>query len=854
MTWVFAGRADDLRRCVTLGESQAHLAVFGGRGVGTSRFLTELAAQRDAGRRIHELAASEVLREVPFGALSPLLAPAVTGDVDGFGVGSDAVTRAIQSVARQVRHRPTTIVIDDAHRLDPLSIEVLVGLVDRSALDLRLVVAVDPGRSIPARLGEVWTGGTGATHELASMTVDAFTEMLKAQDPAVPDERCRELHHWCAGLPLLAHERLMCDTPDDLAAAADSRMIAAVERVLDLADEGERTIVEFLSFTGSVSRFLLASSEPILAGLERRRIVTDDDHEIALRVPLVGAAISTTVGNRRRWALYSFMVARFRDTLPTSGPDLVALTLWDARGTRVLPVRETVRGARRALDDGQPDLAHELLESVEHRRSPSAGFDVLLLEAELAATTDTDQASRQLAAAMRSAESRDDRDAVLTSIAAVFRRGALPADVTSDLLALARVEATAAEQRRIDLLAAEMGWLRGDVRRAAEVLASRPDREQSVPDRESQRMLRVAMAVESAGAGAARRAVTTFRRTVRSSTSRAAMIVDVGAGLCDLLLEPLDTIILPRDAERRLHPERWVARCAVAAISGFSSGDLDAARAAAGRVDVSTGSARRGLGALAPIVDRLADPQLNPSSTQGRRPGERTEWWWWGRLLDAWIDLVASPSNTTADELERSIGAASRAGACAVVTIGSHVLHRFGRSESAEAMLRSHSLDGVDSPIVHAIDAAVTARRAGDHGEQMDAASRLARLGWRASAGDDFAAVAAAERRSGESWHSRLVAELAARRCAAAVDGRSLLGAPQHDSLMTSREHEVVWSIADGATSRAAARRLDVSVRTIDNQLHRIYRRFDLAGRSELVDCCRRAAELVAPPVEISDP
>lgn len=60
--------------------------------------------------------------------------------------------------------------------------------------------------------------------------------------------------------------------------------------------------------------------------------------------------------------------------------------------------------------------------------------------------------------------------------------------------------------------------------------------------------------------------------------------------------------------------------------------------------------------------------------------------------------------------------------------------------------------------------------------------------------------------------------------------------APRAVDELTWREREVCELAADGTESRVVAERLGVSVRTVDNQLHRAYAKLDVSGRRQLSD------------------
>ena len=63
---------------------------------------------------------------------------------------------------------------------------------------------------------------------------------------------------------------------------------------------------------------------------------------------------------------------------------------------------------------------------------------------------------------------------------------------------------------------------------------------------------------------------------------------------------------------------------------------------------------------------------------------------------------------------------------------------------------------------------------------------------------------------------------------------------PDDPSALTPREHETAALAAKGFSSRDIAGKLGVSVRTVDNHLHRAYSKLGVASRDELADALSR--------------
>ena len=123
------------------------------------------------------------------------------------------------------------------------------------------------------------------------------------------------------------------------------------------------------------------------------------------------------------------------------------------------------------------------------------------------------------------------------------------------------------------------------------------------------------------------------------------------------------------------------------------------------------------------------------------------------------------------------------------------------------------------------------------------AAARYAALGLDLHAAETTTLAARAHRRAGALT---LAAE---RRPAGARPRRHVPGARTPALVggalvgdLTPREREVVLLAGQGLASRAIAERFDVSVRTIDNQLGRAYRKLGVSSRAELASLLAEGA------------
>jgi DNA-binding CsgD family transcriptional regulator len=141
----------------------------------------------------------------------------------------------------------------------------------------------------------------------------------------------------------------------------------------------------------------------------------------------------------------------------------------------------------------------------------------------------------------------------------------------------------------------------------------------------------------------------------------------------------------------------------------------------------------------------------------------------------------------------------------------------------------------VEGPLARAHAEMAPALVTGDGAGLDAAADRFAALGTMLPAAEAATRAARAHRRAGALRHARASADRAQElreHCEGAWTP-ALAGGSALDDL-TPREREVVLLAGRGLSSRAVADRFGVSVRTIDNQLGRAYRKLGITSRAEL--------------------
>jgi ATP/maltotriose-dependent transcriptional regulator MalT len=204
-------------------------------------------------------------------------------------------------------------------------------------------------------------------------------------------------------------------------------------------------------------------------------------------------------------------------------------------------------------------------------------------------------------------------------------------------------------------------------------------------------------------------------------------------------------------------------------------------------------------------------------------------------LAEAWVLASAGELTRAVARAEQAASTAAATGQSMIEAVALHTCVRFGRGEQAVADRLHELAQEVDSSLVAASSdhaSALVAR----NGAGLDrAASSFAATGARLAAAEAASHAAGAHRIAG-----RRASELASSARAAELT-RICEGArpPALEHIadevrLTPREREVGGLAARGNSNRDIAKRLVVSVRTVENHLDRMYAKLGLHSRKDL--------------------
>lgn len=204
------------------------------------------------------------------------------------------------------------------------------------------------------------------------------------------------------------------------------------------------------------------------------------------------------------------------------------------------------------------------------------------------------------------------------------------------------------------------------------------------------------------------------------------------------------------------------------------------------------------------------------------------------RLSRAWTCCAEGLLTDARAHAQAAADAASRAGCTSLEVIALYDIARFGDARTVGARLAALA-EEVDGGLLQTMCSAGTALRVGDGRLLEVAAAAFISMGMQLLAFEVVAAAAAAYRRGGYPGRAR-AAERAARVLLEQCEGASTpaLELLVDGETITVREREVATLAAQGHANRAIAGRLGVSVRTVENLLHRAYSKLDVHTREEL--------------------
>ena len=216
---LLTGRDSELgaiRRALSGAGNFCGVVICGAAGVGKTRLAREvLARARAAGERTNWITGTESARPLPLGAFTGSIAETASGSMPDVG-------RLINSFVAQQRQGKVLIGVDDAHLLDGLSAHVVHQLAQTRGP--RLVVTVRTGEAEPDAVTALWKDGLLARLDLAPLSEAATRSLIESTLDGVVDARSAQRFWRLTGGNALFLRQLV----NDQVAAGRMRQVAGV--------------------------------------------------------------------------------------------------------------------------------------------------------------------------------------------------------------------------------------------------------------------------------------------------------------------------------------------------------------------------------------------------------------------------------------------------------------------------------------------------------------------------------------------------------------------------------------------------------------------------------------------------
>jgi DNA-binding CsgD family transcriptional regulator len=869
VSWPLVGRRAELEALgAAIGDAGGGgVVLVGAAGVGKSRLVREALAQaRAAGRDVEWVAATHAAASIPFGAVSHLLPPAERLGDDRL----DILRRAAALLAERGRGQRLVLAVDDAHLLDGAS-AALVHLLALRGLGV-VLATMRAGAPAPDSVLALWKDGLARRLELPALAPEATAELLGiALEGPVDGVTRQEALRVTEGNPLYLRELVLGGLESGGLRRVDGVWrwkggLAGATRLVELV--GAR--LGALGETARAAVELVAWGEPLPVGV-LERLADKDAAEAVERSGLLTVERSgRRVLARLAHPLYGEVL---RATLPVTRARVVAEQLAAAVGASGLRRRDDLlRVGAWQLEAGVAARPALLLEAAGQA---AARFDHGLTERLVRAAVDAGGgpiAVRFLAETLerqgRHAEAvavMDGEPPVQGSHAERARWASIRAgnlywglERTAEAEEILRQAAVAEEDG--EEAVAMLAWILLFDGRLPEAVAV-AGRVIDHPGPPAQALVWASTAAVPALGSLGRfgEALAVAERGLAVARAHRTELpwgeTQLSLGYCQLLL-----------GAGRLAEARAIAdagyQTAVADRSPEQTGAWAGFRGLVAKAQGQVATAEASFREAVALLDEQ-DPYrfmhcclaelASMAAIRGDQPAAAA----WldranarqgnaNRLFDAWMELdrawVAAGAGelTRADRLARHAAEmASASGQFTFEAVALHDVARLGAPAAARDRLEELAglLEGRLAPVLATSAIALAA----DDGAALDrVAAAFEDLGGLLLAAEAAAAAARAHRAAGRDARASASRERAAALAAACQGARTpALASDTLASALTAREREVAMLAAARTSSREIAARLDLSVRTVDNHLGRVYAKLGISNRTQLAALLR---------------
>jgi DNA-binding CsgD family transcriptional regulator len=876
LSWPLIGRDEELASASGWLATRAAggVVVSGEPGVGKTRLASEIAeVATSSGYVVRWVRATGSAASIPLGAFAALLPPlggAVTGT-------AELLARARHAVVAGGGGSPMLLCVDDAHLLDDASAALVHQLV--VADDLFVVITIRRGEHAPDAVQALWKDELCGLVELRELSRHDVERLLgQVLGAAVDGRSVNLLWEMTRGNALFLRELILYGVERDVLVegggiwrwrgdvAVGMRLTELVATRLTGLPPAALGVLELVAVGAPLEVGLLHGAEtPPLDVLERwgliERLNDRRRRYVDVAHPLHGEVIRARLTRTRLEAIEQ----RLADAVQVQGarrrPDVLRVATWRLQCGGDGDGGLFVRAAEQAL----ARLDWALAERLALAALQAGGFRARLALARACAGAGRAVEAEELLRTLE-AEASVDGERLMVAIA---RASNLfwGLDRTGDAdAALRHAEHAISDDALRDELVALRAWLVCSLGRpldalnaAAALLASEQAREQT--------RLRAALTVGTALTMRGRSAeavsvIDAWLPAARRHRDELPLLEGYLLGTRPLALQVAGRLVEATDAAQRAYDFALATRSPEG--TSHAAFALGSAWLARGRVRTalrwyreSAGLARDGdtigflpwpLAGVAQAAAHAGDSGLARDALAELEvtPARGT------RNFEVGLQLTRAWSAAAGGELTRAraqaLAAAELAESLGQDAFAVRALHDVARLGGAAPVAErlSRLAERVDGPFARDAAAHADALLRRDAGELLEVADRFAAQDALLLAAEAADAAAVAYREGGREATARS----AAQRAAAFLEGcegarpPSLFDERVVDEL-TGREREVAVLAAAGLTSRQIADRLVVSIRTVENHLHRTYRKLGISRREDLTRLMTRGSEQI---------
>jgi DNA-binding CsgD family transcriptional regulator len=865
--WPLVGRSNEISQLKTAVSNRRGAVITGPPGVGKTVLATlGVDFAREQGMAVALVSGTEVARPYAFGAFASLLHR--DSDLVGPESHADQLRRYMHELLDDAGPRPLLVFVDDAHLLDDGSASLVHQLVQAGAATVLVCVLAQSHAGHPAAdpMVVLWKDYGAARIELGPLDGQAIEDLLLAVlGGPVDTVSLRQFTERSLGDPLFLHE-LVAGALEAGSLREESgiwrlrgalqptaRLVELVTTRLGTLSDPERHALELTALAEPLAQPALdqlADAEAI-AALEDRGLLNSrmDGRrlQVCLAHPVYGDVVRAGISPRRQRVLAHELAEasggrRQDDTLL-----LAQLALVSGNGTPDL----LVAGAKAARERRDYALAERLGRAAI---DTGEGFEARLLAAEAADMSGRhEQAARELEALAEDAADLDQRVRVtllrfdhelrLHGTADSTRLDALLAmelnPVWRDELVARRLclegrsHGPVAVLHAVDPLPPTAGVPRTSLHALLGECLTRTGRMDQA----------LAFLVPASGT-TVRQGSTVLSEPWSPFGGHALCLIWLGR------LSEAEELLAAAQEELTAHDGSQESAVVAASLAELrmeqgrvQAAFLHATSAAAVFLDLSLPVSARWCESLSAQALALAgvSPKANQTLAALDALNLPTDMRYEVAVLQAraWACAAGGDMGTARKTLESAVDVGRQAGDLVGATKSLHGLARMGRARQVVDDMETLASQ-VDGELTAARLAYVVAAADKDSQALTAAAARFEELGGLLYAAEALGEAAVHLRRDGASREATATQQAAARllaRCEGAVT--PFVRAIGARAQLTPAELDTAMQAATGSTDKQIAELMHLSVRTVENRLHRAYQKLGISHRRELVEALK---------------